>query len=140
MKEIKETAGETARLFVKQIKIGPYYIYVSNRRLRPRSSRGYSLQKAGDAKRLKKIKAELYGSLYGRCSQCGEWHSPQEMELHHIIPVEKAPDLMLSYSNLLLVCKSCHDRLHGRGVGGVVVDASGVSCDRIAAEETGRDV
>jgi len=44
-----------------------------------------------------------------RCEICSQ---RKPSECHHIIPVMTAPDLALVNSNVIAVCKPCHDKIH----------------------------
>ena len=49
--------------------------------------------------------------------------------VHHIIAIEKAPELRLTMSNLMSLCAECHESLHGRliikgcDINGLPIDA-----------------
>ena len=34
-------------------------------------------------------------------------------EVHHIVPIARAPQLRLVWSNLVSVCKACHEKIEG---------------------------
>ena len=44
-----------------------------------------------------------------RCAQCG---LPAE-QVHHVVPRHVAPERTLDYSNLMSVCRRCHEAIHG---------------------------
>jgi len=46
------------------------------------------------------------------CEECErEGMVTPATEVHHIIPVRLAPMMRLSWSNIVSVCKACHERL-----------------------------
>ena len=47
----------------------------------------------------------------GRCENCGATH---KVQIHHIIPVAKAPEYMLLNENLVALCERCHKPLHSK--------------------------
>lgn len=64
------------------------------------------------SKEWKKIRQHIYKTKYGICELCG---APGD-EVHHIIPLTPNnitnQDITLSKSNLILLCKSCHQKQH----------------------------
>lgn len=40
--------------------------------------------------------------------------SEDQLEIHHIIPVSKRPELVASKHNIMIVCHRCHQHLHGK--------------------------
>lgn len=46
------------------------------------------------------------------CRCCGD--EEQETQVHHIFPVSKYRELASDESNMVLLCKSCHNRYHNR--------------------------
>lgn len=55
-----------------------------------------------------------YKAVYKRdenkCQSCG---SRANLSVHHIQPISKRPDLKDELSNLIILCKNCHQFLHG---------------------------
>lgn len=47
----------------------------------------------------------------GRCHRCGRG----AQEVHHIRPVSDAPELAYDPTNLMPLCRPCHDAEHGDG-------------------------
>lgn len=45
-----------------------------------------------------------------KCDSCGELNS--NMQIHHIIPVHEAPELVFELSNIKLLCEPCHRVIH----------------------------
>ncbi len=54
----------------------------------------------------------------GMCEEC---HEQAGFIVHHKITLDESninnPDITLNYENLSYVCKDCHDRFEGHGVG-----------------------
>lgn len=48
-----------------------------------------------------------------RCQDCGGW---ENLEVHHIKPWKKFPELRIVVSNGITLCKSCHKKEHGKGI------------------------
>lgn len=48
------------------------------------------------------------------CANPWHWHRDLRVatEVHHIIPVEQAPNLMYNIDNLVPLCSQCHDDAH----------------------------
>ena len=53
----------------------------------------------------------LYKTGNNKCSICG---TNKCLELHHIKPVVKNPELEYDTDNVTLLCENCHDVMHGR--------------------------
>ena len=45
-----------------------------------------------------------------RCAMCGE--VSDQMELHHILPVARFPELWDDRRNLVALCHGCHKEIH----------------------------
>ncbi len=101
----------------KSISIGPINIYVTTGRMKRRNKRDDIYR--NNRKKLLRIKHHLWKQNRGRCMECGREFDEEEMELHHIVPMCERPDLVTALTNLHLVCRECHNRLHGRPLGGV---------------------
>ena len=100
----------------KSISIGPINIYVTTGRMKRRNKRDDIYR--NNRKKLLRIKHHLWKQNRGRCMECGREFDEEEMELHHIVPMCERPDLVTALTNLHLVCRECHNRLHGRPLGG----------------------
>jgi len=49
------------------------------------------------------------------CSDCFlEGRTSPSTEVHHIVPIDENPSLRLVLSNLVALCKDCHDKRHGK--------------------------
>jgi 5-methylcytosine-specific restriction enzyme A len=47
-----------------------------------------------------------------------------DVHVHHVIPLEHAPELAFDIFNLEAVCTHCHNKAHGRGVWGCDVNGN----------------
>ena len=63
-------------------------------------------------KQLRKLK---YADANGLCEKCFLKGIIKEgVDVHHKIPIEDDWDKRLDYSNLMLLCKDCHNEIHDR--------------------------
>ncbi len=46
----------------------------------------------------------------GRCVCCGEME--KQIQVHHILPIAKYPELAADMGNMICLCQSCHSRYH----------------------------
>ena len=46
------------------------------------------------------------------CQCCGDFNDI--LEIHHIFPVSKYPELAADMGNMITMCQSCHARYHNR--------------------------
>lgn len=47
------------------------------------------------------------------CQECKKYGKRVDGDVvHHIIPIEEAPELAFVDDNLITICKTCHNRLH----------------------------
>ena len=46
-------------------------------------------------------------------------------EVHHKVPIDRAPALAFEHSNLVAVCSACHQAEHGRGHSPPIVEGGG---------------
>ena len=65
--------------------------------------------------RLVDLKSFLNGDLSnGRCEKCGAVGT----EVHHIVHLTNDnvddPNISINLDNLILLCKECHNKIHGR--------------------------
>lgn len=69
-----------------------------------------------NSKEWKQIKSRKFREAEGLCEQCLKAGVVRAgVDVHHIVPVEKNWNKRLEYSNLILLCKECHNGRHGRG-------------------------
>jgi 5-methylcytosine-specific restriction protein A len=50
-----------------------------------------------------------YRRLHPVCQRCSE---DLATEVHHVVPIEAAPQRAYDLTNLISVCRSCHKSLH----------------------------
>ena len=97
---------------VKCFKIGKWWFYVSDRRMRmPKSE-----NKIWRERRFQFLRRVIYNDRGAHCEECGKYLPIDGYEVHHLIPVSKRPDLMCSLKNLQLLCPECHSEAHKRSV------------------------
>ena len=49
------------------------------------------------------------------CRECKRYgKTTAATTVHHVIPLEKQPDLKYSSDNLISLCGKCHDKMHDR--------------------------
>lgn len=116
MQEIQELCPpQTAkrRTWKKTIRIarGWFYITFSNCRVKKRDTCGYST--SGEfAHKLRDIKEKLYKKCDGVCPHCGQHHDISFMEIHHVLPWARFPELRGTKRNMMLLCHHCHKEVH----------------------------
>lgn len=96
--------------FLKKWKIGRVRIYVTTYRMKRRGSSDDLRRNVRH--RLLRHRGALYRRQCGCCAVCGCRFPEEEMEVHHVLGVSACPDLVCRRDNLLLVCGSCHEKLH----------------------------
>jgi len=67
-------------------------------------------QKKWEEKRKKILRRDGY--LCRECSRYGR--TTPATTVHHILLLEKRPDLKLNSINLISLCESCHNQMHDR--------------------------
>ena len=60
--------------------------------------------------RMKDLRREVKASQGNRCQMCGE--VSERMELHHILPVARFPELWNDRRNCVALCHDCHKEIH----------------------------
>lgn len=87
------------------------YFYISNIRLKKRPLR--DIKYDGFLKDiLTKNKMKLYERQGHRCPHCQTELPYEQMELHHILPIARYPELTASIRNGILLCHRCHKEIH----------------------------
>ncbi|MBQ7181077.1 MAG: HNH endonuclease [Bacteroidaceae bacterium] len=97
----------------RQWKAFGLYFYVSSIRMKRRRSVDEKLRNKD--KTLRKCKKSLYAEQGGCCADCGEFLSMDGLEIHHLVGVSEAPNLMLAKGNMVLLCPKCHRGRHRGG-------------------------
>jgi hypothetical protein len=116
MQEIQELCPpQTAkrRTWKKTIRIarGWFYITFSNCRVKKRDTCGYD--RSGNlANNLRDIKGKLYEQCQGVCPHCGQHYDMHWMEIHHVLPWARFPELRGTKRNMMLLCHHCHKEVH----------------------------
>ena len=57
-------------------------------------------------------KRKLYERQGGRCPHCGQPFEYEAMELHHVLPLARFPELGQSIRNGIMLCHKCHKEVH----------------------------
>ena len=60
----------------------------------------------------RQIKGKLYKKQGGCCPHCGKQFDISFMELHHVLPWSRFPELRAKKRNQLLLCHDCHKEIH----------------------------
>lgn len=94
------------------IRIAGLYFYVSNVRLKRRAKRDYQYTTGNVKEHIVENKLKLYERQGHRCPLCGEEFPYKEMELHHILPWARFPELKQSIRNSIMLCHHCHKEVH----------------------------
>ena len=91
---------------------GRFYITFSNCRVkkRPTSCDHECSQKLTD--NMREIKGYRYKQQKGLCPECGQPFDIKEMELHHVLPWGRFPELRARKANMILLCHKCHKEVH----------------------------
>ena len=93
------------------INIAGLWITLSNVPVKKRN-----IRKVGDrynidsTYRIKDIRREVKEAQDNRCPMCGE--VSKRMELHHILPVARFPELWDDRRNCVALCHDCHKEIH----------------------------
>ena len=93
-----------------KIKMWHFYLYFSNCRMKKRSIRddGARLK----SKELHKKKVSLYEQQGQICPICKQQFEVEKMEVHHILPIARFPEMGGVKSNMLVLCHNCHKEIH----------------------------
>ena len=95
----------------KSIRIAGLFLTLSNVPVKKRNSR-----KVGDRDnidstyRMKDIRRDVKAAQGDRCPICGK--ASERMELHHILPVARFPELWDYRRNCVALCHDCHKEIH----------------------------
>lgn len=57
-------------------------------------------------------KRKLYEQQGGKCPHCGQPFEYEQLELHHILPLSRFPELGQSIRNGVMLCHCCHMEIH----------------------------
>jgi hypothetical protein len=91
---------------------GRLYITISNCRVkkRPTSCDHECSPRLTD--NLRDIKGQRYKQQHGICPECGKLFEMRDMELHHVLPWGRFPELRGRRANIALLCHPCHREIH----------------------------
>lgn len=103
--------GTWRKGWCKKLRIGGLYLYISNCRMKKRPKRdlmytGYTCDHYIENKK------KLYERQGGRCPHCGQPFDYDKLELHHILPLARFPELGQSIRNGIMLCHRCHKEVH----------------------------
>lgn len=102
---------EWRKAWAKKLRIGKLYFYVSNCRMKKRAIR--DLRYTGfAADKCVYNKHKLYEQQDGKCPHCGKPFEYDKMELHHILPLARFPELGITKENGVMLCHTCHKEVH----------------------------
>ena len=95
----------------RSIKIAGLFFTLSNTPVKKRNSRKADDRDNIDSTyRMKHIRREVKAAQGNRCPICGE--VSDQMELHHILPVARFPELWDDRRNCVALCHDCHNEIH----------------------------
>lgn len=90
-------------MFTLRIKLCKLYIYLTDHQMKNRCQR-----QSQDQERM--LKRKMIANIgEQRCQYCG---NADKLEMHHLLSVHEHPELALESSNIMLVCHSCHIKIH----------------------------
>ena len=107
----RSKAREWHKGWHKRLRIGKLYFYVSNCRMKKRPIRDL-MYTGGTEDHCKENKHKLYERQGGGCPICGQAFEYDKMELHHILPIARFPELGQSIRNGIMLCHKCHKEVH----------------------------
>ena len=97
--------------WAKKLRIGRLYFYISNCRMKKRPIRDLMYQGAAQDHVIEN-KRKLYERQGGRCPHCGQPFEYEQLELHHVLPLSRFPELGQSIRNGIMLCHRCHKEVH----------------------------
>ena len=109
-----EDAMEKRRWWKRSFKLlsGHLYITFSNCRVKKRPSCCDHRCSQRVIDNMRDIKGKLYAANGGICPECHQHHEIRNMELHHVLPWGRFPELRAKKANLMLLCHDCHREVH----------------------------
>ena len=88
---------------------GRWYLTISNCKVKNRTG----CKRPGNSRHgIKELKHMYYEQQNGCCKQCGERFDIAYMEMHHILPYSKFPELRTHTDNMVMLCHDCHNEVH----------------------------
>ena len=82
---------------------------VSSRRLQPKRLHNFYKSDVWH-----KVREEVILRAKGRCEVCGKPGTEVHHKIHLTLDNVDDPSIALNLDNLLLLCKECHNKMHGR--------------------------
>jgi 5-methylcytosine-specific restriction endonuclease McrA len=87
------------------------YFYISNCRMKKRPIRDLMYTNQTQDHCIV-IKHKLYERQGHRCHHCEQPFDYEQLEMHHILPLSRFPELGQSIRNGILLCHACHKEVH----------------------------
>ena len=97
--------------WAKKFHFWKWYFYVSNCRMKKRPIRDVMYGNYVQDHCIEN-KHKLYERQGGRCPHCGQPFEYEAMELHHVLPLARFPELGQSIRNGIMLCHKCHKEVH----------------------------
>ena len=97
--------------WAKKFHFWKWYFYVSNCRMKKRPIRDVMYGNYVQDHCIEK-KHKLYERQGGKCPHCGQPFEYEAMELHHVLPLARFPELGQSIRNGIMLCHKCHKEVH----------------------------
>ena len=95
----------------RSIKIARLWLTLSNTPVKKRNSRKVDDHDNIDITfRMKDLRRDVKEAQGNRCPMCGL--VSEQMELHHILPVARFPELWDDRRNCVALCHDCHKEIH----------------------------
>ena len=103
--------GTWRKGWAKKFRIGRLYFYISNCRMNKRPKRDLMYSNYVQDHCVEN-KRKLYERQGGKCPHCGQPFDYEAMELHHVLPLSRFPELGQSIRNGIMLCHRCHKEVH----------------------------
>ena len=87
------------------------WIYISNRRMKPRQRRDRNHTKRERRDEWKVWKLPIYERSGWKCEICGE-DIHRGGQIHHVLPYGRFPELARDERNMMCLCNDCHREVH----------------------------
>ena len=100
------------RWWKRSFRFGRFYLTFSNCRVKKRLPFHNTSLHCKLADNLRDIKGKMYEKQEHRCPHCGREMDVSVMELHHVLPWARFPELRAKRANMLLLCHACHKEIH----------------------------
>lgn len=99
------------RGWAKKFRAFGLYFYISNCRMKKRPIRDLMYTNQIQDHCIV-IKHKLYERQGHRCPHCEQPFGYEQLEMHHILPLSRFPELGQSIRNGILLCHACHKEVH----------------------------